>query len=361
MRRVIVLGMLLCLSLSPLAVPNAQAAISKPSAPAITSISFSAPKNGKVTITVSISLPTRNGGSKITGSKVSASGRTCTMQGMKTSCIIKNVKQGKSVVVKASSKNRKGYGANSESIRLVVGKSQYSLPTPTPTPTAIATCATGSSCVVGDTGPGGGIIFYVDELGFNCGPAHTDTGSPLGGLCKYLEFAPSGWLGGSDEQGDTARSPRWVPYAYADTDVVGIDNLVFGGAQLNTDSELGLGYKNSIAIVNQSGTYETYNQYAAGAARTYKGGLKEDWYLPTSTEINLLCQWVRGVTPSVGASCSGGFLNYRTQLNAGFGGSDYWTSTECQSNFAWAMNFDTQSYQNRNKSSQAFVRPVRAF
>jgi len=46
------------------------------------------------------------------------------------------------------------------------------------------TCATGGTCVVGDTGPGGGIVFYVDSAGFTCGPT-------LGATCYNLEMAPT--------------------------------------------------------------------------------------------------------------------------------------------------------------------------
>ena len=37
--------------------------------------------------------------------------------------------------------------------------------------------------VVGDTGPGGGIIFYVASTPFKCGPTRAAT-------CTYLEAAP---------------------------------------------------------------------------------------------------------------------------------------------------------------------------
>lgn len=46
-------------------------------------------------------------------------------------------------------------------------------------------CAQGGVCAVGDTGPGGGIVFYVQASGgtFTCG-------STLASTCKYLEVPP---------------------------------------------------------------------------------------------------------------------------------------------------------------------------
>ena len=49
------------------------------------------------------------------------------------------------------------------------------------------TCATGGSCIVGDTGPGGGKVFYVRADG----GTFTSTGSDCGTACKYLEAAPT--------------------------------------------------------------------------------------------------------------------------------------------------------------------------
>jgi hypothetical protein len=142
--------------------------------------------------------------------------------------------------------------------------------------------------------------------------------------------------------------------------VAGIENLGFRSG-LNSGTELGLGYKNSIAIVEQAGAYTSYNKYAAGAARTFTGGSKEDWYLPTSTELSLLCQWVRGVMPSPGTECTGGFLDYRSGSDSEVTGSPYWSSTEGLENFAWVINFDTLSFALGNKGGDALVRPVRAF
>ena len=52
------------------------------------------------------------------------------------------------------------------------------------TTTVALTCATGGTCDVGDTGPGGGIVFYVSATNF------ASTGSDCNTACKYLEAAP---------------------------------------------------------------------------------------------------------------------------------------------------------------------------
>jgi hypothetical protein len=104
---------------------QAKASISKPSAPTIVSIKSSTPKNGLVNVTVNISLPKQNGGSKITGSKVSADGKSCVIANLKTSCTIKGIGDGKTFNVKASSKNKKGYGATSASVGYSVGSGMY--------------------------------------------------------------------------------------------------------------------------------------------------------------------------------------------------------------------------------------------
>jgi len=145
--------------------------------------------------------------------------------------------------------------------------SEASMPVTTPayvapssssvTVTAV-TCANGGTCEVGDRGPGGGLIYYVDNVtGFSCGATYVTTGSPTGGLCHYLEVAPSGWNTGSDPQ------KTWAMPAYQSIDVSGVSNE---SSANNSISGVGLGYKNSVAIVSQGNDDTT----AAGAARAYE-------------------------------------------------------------------------------------------
>jgi hypothetical protein len=197
---------------------------------------------------------------------------------------------------------------------------------------------------VGQTGPGGGTVFYVATSPFACGPTRSET-------CTYLEAAPSGWNTGSDP------TKAWAVAAYREADVSGVGN---DAAAYNDALGVGLGYKNSLAIVIQNGAGTTY---AAGAARAYTGGSKTDWYLPTTAELNLLCQWNRGVAPNVTTACSGGSINSATYGAgaAGFVANRYWSSSERDAYFAWYQYFDGGGQGNFTKDDTTYVRPVRAF
>jgi hypothetical protein len=231
----------------------------------------------------------------------------------------------------------------------------YPTPEPTPTPTVTAVAAASAPAapaptptyVVGDTGPGGGIVYYVDNAGFSCGPT-------LAASCKYLEVAPSGWSGGGTD-------PRtvWAVAANQGADVTDITNE---SSAYNNALGIGLGLKNSIAIVNQGNDATT----AAGAARAYAGGSKNDWYLPTTAELNLLCQWNHGVSPAVGTVCSGGTMNSATYGagSAGFEASVYGSSSEFYSADAWRQYWYSPLITTQFSYSKGFisrVRPIRAF
>jgi hypothetical protein len=127
----VVTSLAIGLTIAPSA--HAKAKITKPSAPTVVSVTSSTPKKGKVNVTVVIALPTSDGGSKITGSKVSAGGKSCTMNKLKTSCTIKGIKNGKSLNVTARTKNKKGFGGKSANVSYVAGSSLQSASATNPT------------------------------------------------------------------------------------------------------------------------------------------------------------------------------------------------------------------------------------
>jgi len=226
--------------------------------------------------------------------------------------------------------------------------------------TITATNATGSATqtfaltvtavvyTVGQTGPGGGIVYYVSANFF------TSTGSTCNTECKYLEVAPSDWNGGSDPQ------KTWAVADYQFTDT----SITNDGSAYNYAAGVGLGYANSSLIVTQNGTYNaSTNNYAAGAARAYTGNSKTDWYLPTTAELNLLCQWNRGVAPDVEIVDISGSLNSNTYgaSSAGFVPNAYWSSSERSASVVWYQLFSNGLQGSGNKLATPYVRPVRAF
>ena len=211
------------------------------------------------------------------------------------------------------------------------------------------------SYAVGDTGPGGGIVFYYLAAGFNCGPNYTETGSPTLAKCKYLEVAPSSWGSTNDR---TA-----MPWANVTTDIAGIPNEA--GSSNNSFDLIGLGYKYSEYIVAQNGSpyNSSTNRYAAGNARAYTGGGLNDWYLPSSAEQNTLCQWNRGITQSFTTMCgSSGTVNSSTFGAEASGFTNtllYWASSE-NNDLGKVMNWGVNQ-AGHSKTSGAYVRPIRAF
>jgi hypothetical protein len=216
---------------------------------------------------------------------------------------------------------------------------------------------------VGDTGPGGGIIYYVDTNGFNCGTGFTSTGSPSGGLCKYLEVALNTWDGNSGTPVDP-RKELIVSSGLRNDN----PNIVNEATAYNNSASIGLGYKNTLAIIQ----VENNAANAAASARAFTGGGKNDWYLPTTSELNLLCQWARGITQNVAVKCSGGNDNKIWDIDSGItnGSNDpvsfnafkaYWTSSE-DSGLHWAQYLNSSGNQDLNARGDGNnVRPIRAF
>ena len=213
----------------------------------------------------------------------------------------------------------------------------------TATTVVALTCATGGVCALGETGPGGGKVYYVHASGtFACG-------ATLSQNCKYLEVAPNTWSGG-------AADPMKL-WATAEHESGEVPSIADEFPAYNNASAIGLGYKNSLAIVLQGNDTTT----AAGAARAYRGGSQSDWYLPTTAELNLLCQWARNVIQDVTTECTGGTLNSGTGASGGFLTAFYWSSSESGGFNAWTQIFTNGSQQNVLKGPTFYMRPVRAF
>jgi hypothetical protein len=195
------------------------------------------------------------------------------------------------------------------------------------THTITATNATGSASRtlslrvtgdIGDTGPGGGRIFYVASTPFACGPTLSTT-------CTYLEAAPSGWNTGADP------GISWATN-------VNNNRLTTVPAPGAIQTAIGTGFQNSDAIVAQTGNVAATS--AAVAARAYRGNSLTDWYLPSKDELNAL------------------YLQ-RTTVGGLAGG--YWSSSEQRNSHAWGQDFNNSNQGAGDKFLGNVVRPIRAF
>jgi len=196
---------------------------------------------------------------------------------------------------------------------------------------------------IGDTGPGGGTIYYYLAAGFNCGPTRVST-------CKYLEAAPSGWIGASDT------STRWAqqqPVDYSTTTVPG------NGA---TATAIGWGYRNTRAIVAQGNNATAASAVADSHTVTVSGVVYDDWFLPSNDELNQMCKWARNQAwVSDATAC-----NSTGSLNSGPGASGftayyYWSSSESANSLARMQNFADGAPLSTYKYNMVHIRPIRAF
>ena len=193
-------------------------------------------------------------------------------------------------------------------------------------PHSVVNCALGGVCALGDTGPGGGKVFYISAGGFACGPT-------LSSNCNYLELAPYPWGGNADPTRMCAQS------AYQNIDIGS------GGGDTAAATTIGWGYRNTLAIIAQGNTDSTLA--AAPLARTYQptvnGITYSDWFLPSQDEASMI---------------------YRNKSAAGLTYiSGFWTSTSVASGTCRYVSnsFVDPFWSGATKGVYYQVRPIRAF
>ena len=202
-----------------------------------------------------------------------------------------------------------------------------------------ASCADGGRCNLGDSGPGGGVVFYVASTAFACGANRAST-------CNYLESAPNLWnpdskisckaatgtsCGGSvQETSDFSSTGLGFPWC---TGSGGTGNV--NGANMQY---IGAGFANTTAMLPVCNPGD-----AGNVARSYTGGGLTDWSLASTDELRALYSYDN-------RAAIGGF-------NSGW----YWSSSQ---NGATSMsqNFgSTGLRRDESKSTTYGVRPIRAF
>jgi hypothetical protein len=178
---------------------------------------------------------------------------------------------------------------------------------------ASLTCAQGGTCSIGDTGPGGGKVFYLQTA---------TAAAPW----RYLEAAPNTWSGGiADPQMKwCSNTSNFIP------------NLSTGDTTtVQSATAIGAGYANTQKMLRGC----TFG--AAIMATSYNGGGKSDWFLPSKDELNQLFSQ---------SAIVGGFLAYF-----------YWSSSEFGANLAFLQLFTNGGQFIFNKDYSLCIRPVRAF
>jgi uncharacterized repeat protein (TIGR02543 family) len=150
-----------------------------------------------------------------------------------------------------------------------------------------------------DTGPEGGLIFYVKEGGYSDG-------------WMYLEAAPS----------DQSTAAFWG----------------CSGTAIGTETGVGTGEQNTIDIENGCITADTAADICANL-------ILGDWFLPSRYELDLMYDNLHNIDTPVGD----------------FADNYYWSSSENNANGAWTQNFLNGNQDSNLKVSYNYVRAVRAF
>ena len=180
-------------------------------------------------------------------------------------------------------------------------------------------------CAVGVQGPGGGLIFYIDET--NEIPDF-----------DYLEAAPT--------DASSVRSPWATNVPKCGTSVLAECTINFisdlGSSLMYTKIGTGKAASNAIISRHEAGGVAPA-AYAAGVASEYSTATASDWWLPSKAELMLV----------------------RTNLYlAGIGGLDdiyYWSSTEKNAITSWVQMFINGNSADGAKDYSAWVRPIRGF
>jgi hypothetical protein len=211
-------------------------------------------------------------------------------------------------------------------------------PDPAPTPPTVpvtvpvtvpASCANGrASCVLGDIGPGGGKVFYID------------------GVTRY-EMAPNTWNGGaSDPSGVLA----WCDDA---------------ANSVTTGEAVGTGEANTASMLTDAPPFTACTTGAGNAAHDYAGGGLNDWFLPSFRELIAMCRYSRNPAIDPGDpmnGCTGAQDASFASSTYGFQTGSYSSSSQWSATQAFAVIFAGGHDGSIFKASVLpAIRPIRSF
>jgi hypothetical protein len=169
------------------------------------------------------------------------------------------------------------------------------------------------ACHIGATGPGGGLIFYVDY--------HNEYKD-----FDYLEVAPPGWDDGGE---DIDPGSKWCDASTVlfQSNLSSWSSRAVGRGQVNSKELLASCPEGAMRLVKK------YN--ASG-----KTGVS-DWFMPSLGELILVANNLQGL--------------------AGLTSTEYWSSSEHSAVGAWAQGMSGGYQGSASKSTVLKVRPIRAF
>ena len=168
-------------------------------------------------------------------------------------------------------------------------------------------------CKIGMTGPGGGLIFFVDYNDQYASFCAT-------GDCNYLEASPA-----------NATSGAWCSDTSTGLGLTGWDKSAVGAGRTNTTTA---------DTTCTTGAVRTAVDYTAPS---FNGVEKDDWWLGSIGEMMLM------------------YTNLRQAGVGGFSDGNYWSSSEYDATNAWLQGFNFGGQSGSIKGTTYYVRPVRAF
>lgn len=202
---------------------------------------------------------------------------------------------------------------------------------------------------IGDTGPGGGIVFY--DAGKAVTSSYLDSsGSEVKYDWRYLEVSPR--LSITMPDGSTTSTIPWGVNWDSSSDWLWGASAVEG-----LKADIGTGRYNTTKAVNQLGT--SFNShyysspmttdkltgpgnYAPCVCYNYRGGGFSDWYLPSIQELVKI--YTNAVIP--------GYVSENNRL---------WSSSVYNSSYCWFLYFSVPYVDFYDRSPRYCVRAVRGF
>ena len=188
---------------------------------------------------------------------------------------------------------------------------------------------------IGDIGPGGGYV----------GITPSTPGNSTG---KYFEVAPSNWSG--TELGDQLGAKMVVN----NTQVAWSCPDYWSSSLPGTLTGIGTGQSNTALINDKCASYSGPQKFATREAVSYRGGGRDDWFVPSKDELFTILTASSKTTPKMVVSSPSGSYIIKC----------IWSSSEVDASVAWGGNEFRAGggmYATRKQIGTNCVLPVRMF